>query len=70
MLELSRLLLRVLARGLPKEWNVQEPEKTMLEFAETPSMPMRLLHYAPQPFKDENQFGGKSCPLAVGKQDH
>jgi isopenicillin N synthase-like dioxygenase len=30
----------------------------MLEFAETPSMPMRLLHYAPQPFKDPSQFGG------------
>ncbi|KAL7626114.1 hypothetical protein AAE478_002884 [Parahypoxylon ruwenzoriense] len=55
MLELSKVLLKILAQGLPKAWG-HGPD-VMDEFAVNPSMPMRLLHYAPQEVLDERQFG-------------
>lgn len=57
MLDISKTLLKILSRGLPKAWG-HGPE-VMSPFAENdPSMPMRLLHYAPQEVLDERQFGG------------
>ncbi|OTB20773.1 hypothetical protein K445DRAFT_51093 [Daldinia sp. EC12] len=55
MLALSKVLLKILARGLPKAWG--NPPDVMDEVAINPSMPMRLLHYAPQEVLDERQFG-------------
>lgn len=63
MLALVKTLLKILARGLPSDWGCS-PD-VFDEFAENPSMPMRLLHYAPQPVRDESQFGG-TC-LEVNK---
>ena len=57
MVELVKVLLKILARGLPKEWN--QPPDVMDDLAVNPSIPMRLLHYAPQPVYNEKQFGGK-----------
>ena len=58
MLALSKVILKLLARGLPKEWG-HSPD-VMDAFGENePSMPMRLLHYAPTLERDEAQFGGK-----------
>lgn len=58
MFALVKVLLKILALGLPKEWNC--PPDVLDEFAVKPSIPMRLLHYAPQPVRDERQFGGMS----------
>lgn len=55
MLALSKVLLKLLSRGLPKAWG--HPPDVMDELAVNPSMPMRLLHYAPQEVLDERQFG-------------
>ncbi|EER28088.1 2-oxoglutarate-dependent dioxygenase asL3 [Coccidioides posadasii str. Silveira] len=55
MVNLVKVLLKILARGLPAAWNC--PPDVFDKFAENPSIPMRLLHYAPQPVKHENQFG-------------
>ncbi|KAI0845068.1 putative leucoanthocyanidin dioxygenase [Daldinia vernicosa] len=55
MLALSKVLLKLLSRGLPKAWG--HPPDVMDEIAVNPSMPMRLLHYAPQEVLDERQFG-------------
>ncbi|KAI0010263.1 Clavaminate synthase-like protein [Xylariaceae sp. FL0662B] len=55
MLELTKTLLKILALGLPKAWGC--PPDVMDEFAVNPSMPMRLLHYAPQQVLDQRQFG-------------
>ncbi|KAI0382679.1 Clavaminate synthase-like protein [Hypomontagnella monticulosa] len=55
MLELSKVLLKLLAHGLPKAWG--QPPDVMDDLAVNPSMPMRLLHYAPQEVQDERQFG-------------
>ena len=57
MLALVKKLLQILARGLPSSWGCSP--NVFDEFAENPSMPMRLLHYPPQPARDENQFGGR-----------
>ena len=56
MLELVKVLLKILALGLPAAWD--HPPDVFDEFAVNPSMPMRLLHYAPQPIRDDSQFGG------------
>ncbi|KAL9110676.1 MAG: hypothetical protein Q9227_004853 [Pyrenula ochraceoflavens] len=57
MVELVKILLKILARGLPKEWN--QPADCLDPLAENrPSIPMRLLHYAPQSVEDAQQFGG------------
>ncbi|KAK2014999.1 citrinin biosynthesis oxygenase CtnA [Colletotrichum eremochloae] len=55
MVELVGALLKILARGLPKEWNC--PEDVFDNLLIDPSIPMRFLHYAPQPSCPENQFG-------------
>ncbi|KAI8961038.1 putative leucoanthocyanidin dioxygenase [Daldinia sp. FL1419] len=55
MLGLSKVLLKILSRGLPKAWG--NPPDAMDEITVNPSMPMRLLHYAPQEVIDERQFG-------------
>ena len=56
MLELVKTLLSILALGLPKAWGCSP--NVFDEFAVRPSMPMRLLHYAPQAIRDDRQFGG------------
>ena len=56
MVALVKVLLQILARGLPKAWG-HAPD-VMDKMAVNPSIPMRLLHYAPQPVYDERQFGG------------
>ena len=56
MLALVKVLLKILALGLPSAWGCSSD--VFDEFAVKPSMPMRLLHYAPQIMKDESQFGG------------
>lgn len=56
MVELVKVLLKILALGLPKEWGCL-PD-VFDELAVNPSIPMRLLHYAPQTVRDERQFGG------------
>lgn len=56
MLALVKKLLKILARGLPSSWGC--PLDVFDEFAQNPSMPMRLLHYPPQPARNESQFGG------------
>jgi isopenicillin N synthase-like dioxygenase len=59
MVELVKVLLKILARGLPEEWSC--PPDVLDALAENnPSIPMRLLHYGPQPIRDERQFGGRS----------
>ncbi|KAF2151291.1 Clavaminate synthase-like protein [Myriangium duriaei CBS 260.36] len=56
MIQLVKTLLKILSLGLPKEWNC--PSDALCPLAEgRPSIPMRLLHYAPQQVLDERQFG-------------
>ncbi|KAI1736431.1 Clavaminate synthase-like protein [Xylaria scruposa] len=55
MLDLVKLLLKILALGLPEEWAC--PPDVFDAAAVDPSIPMRLLHYAPQEVRDERQFG-------------
>ncbi|KAF2966407.1 hypothetical protein GQX73_g7185 [Xylaria multiplex] len=55
MLELVKILLKILALGLPEEWGC--PPDVFDELAVNPSMPMRLLHYAPNPTHNNTQFG-------------
>ncbi|KAL4755804.1 uncharacterized protein BDW70DRAFT_165110 [Aspergillus foveolatus] len=47
---------QVSARALPSEWNCAPDALDALAENE-PSIPMRLLRYAPQPTRDERQFG-------------
>ena len=61
MLGLVKVLLKILALGLPGAWDC--PPTVFDEFAVNPSMPMRLLHYTPQAIRDENQFGGNVPPI-------
>lgn len=56
-LVLAKKLLKILARGLPKEWGCS-PD-VLDEFAHDPATPMRLLHYPPQPAREESQYGGR-----------
>ncbi|ODA78214.1 hypothetical protein RJ55_05595 [Drechmeria coniospora] len=55
MVELVKVLLKILALGLPEEWSC--PPDVFDELAVNPSIPMRLLHYAPQTVMDARQFG-------------
>lgn len=57
MIEMVRVILQILAKGLPREWNC--PPDVFDELTINPSAPMRLLYYAPQPVKHDNQFGGR-----------
>jgi isopenicillin N synthase-like dioxygenase len=56
MLELSKKVMRILAQGLPKEWNCA-PD-VFDEFFYKPSGNLRLLHYPPQTSTDPRQLGG------------
>lgn len=60
MLELVKILLKILALGLPEEWGC--PPDVFDALAVNPSMPMRLLHYAPNPTYNDTCFGGKTFP--------
>ncbi|KOC16917.1 2OG-Fe(II) oxygenase family oxidoreductase [Aspergillus flavus AF70] len=55
MLEMVKVILKVLARGLPEHWGCSP--NVFDELTINPSAPLRLLHYAPQPVKHDNQFG-------------
>ena len=57
MVHLVKTLLKVLRRGLPGSWNCASDVLDVL--AENASIPMRLLHYGPQPVRHDKQFGGK-----------
>jgi isopenicillin N synthase-like dioxygenase len=58
MIELVKVLLKVLSLGLPKDWGCPTDALCPLAYGR-PSIPMRLIHYAPQEVLDERQFGGK-----------
>lgn len=58
MLQLVGILLKILARGLPQEWNCADDVFDGLK--EQPSAPMRLLNYKPQAVRKVAQFGGMS----------
>ncbi|KAH0600353.1 hypothetical protein MHUMG1_01349 [Metarhizium humberi] len=55
MVNLAKVLLKILGRGLPKEWG--HPPSVLEKLAENPSIPMRMLHYAPQEVLHDTQFG-------------
>lgn len=57
MVQLVATILKILARGLPKEWNC--PPDVFDAALVDPSIPMRLLHYAPQSDQNKDQFGGE-----------
>lgn len=57
MVQLAKTILRILASGLPEEWNC--PSDVFDAATVEPSIPMRLLHYAPQSVESEKQFGGE-----------
>lgn len=57
MVNLAKVLLKILGRGLPKEWG--HPPSVLEKLAENPSIPMRMLHYAPQEVLHDTQFGGE-----------
>lgn len=54
--ELAEALVKILALGLPKEWD--RSSNIFDELTVKPSIPMRLLHYGPQENIDPRQFGG------------
>ena len=56
MVELAEVLVKILALGLPKEWECSS--NVFDELTIKPSIPMRLLHYGPQESIDPRQFGG------------
>jgi isopenicillin N synthase-like dioxygenase len=64
MVKLVKVLLKILALGLPASWGC--PPDVFDKAAENPSIPMRMLHYAPQPVRDERQFGGMRVYLMRG----
>lgn len=64
MVELVKVILRILGRGLPKEWN--QPDNVFDDFTIKPSLPMRLLHYPPKTNDDNEQYGGESTPRVAG----
>ncbi|CAG8908996.1 unnamed protein product [Penicillium egyptiacum] len=55
MIEMVKVILKILAAGLPAEWNC--PTSVFDELTVDPSAPLRLLYYAPQASKQANQFG-------------
>ncbi|RYO87191.1 hypothetical protein DL766_005458 [Monosporascus sp. MC13-8B] len=55
MVELVKVILRILARGLPASWN--QPPDVFDGFTIKPSLPMRLLHYPPKIGDDKEQYG-------------
>lgn len=61
MVQLVKVILRILGRGLPKEWN--QPPNVFDDFTIKPSLPMRLLHYPPKANDDNEQYGGQSTGI-------
>ncbi|RAH63701.1 Clavaminate synthase-like protein [Aspergillus aculeatinus CBS 121060] len=61
MVTLVQTLLRILARGIPAEWHCA-PDALDALAQNRPSIPMRLLHYAPQAVQSDRQFGGTVHP--------
>jgi isopenicillin N synthase-like dioxygenase len=57
MVKLAEKVIRILALGLPKEWNCS-PD-VFDDFFINPSGNLRLLHYPPQLSTDPKQLGGK-----------
>lgn len=57
MVHLVKVFLKILRRGLPEEWNCA-PDVFDVLASENVSIPMRLLHYGPQPARNDKQFGG------------
>ncbi|KAH8693371.1 hypothetical protein GQ44DRAFT_744621 [Phaeosphaeriaceae sp. PMI808] len=55
MIEMVKVVVKILALGLPDQWNCS-PD-VFDEMTHNPSAPLRLLHYASQPLKCENQYG-------------
>lgn len=66
MIELVKVLLRILSLGLPKEWGCPDDALCPLAYGR-PSIPMRLIHYAPQEVLDERQFGGECLRKGTGR---
>jgi isopenicillin N synthase-like dioxygenase len=56
MVELSRVIIRMLVQGLPKEWGC--PIDALDGLTVDPAIPMRFLHYGPVEKRDPRQFGG------------
>jgi isopenicillin N synthase-like dioxygenase len=67
MIQLVKVILKILARGLPEEWNC--PPDVFDAATIEPSIPMRLLHYAPQSAENKNQFGGET-PKIIANIEH
>lgn len=57
MLSLVKIILEILAQGLPGEWHCASDVFDSL--LESPSIPMRFLHYSPVTTQDPRQFGGE-----------
>ncbi|KAF7592431.1 hypothetical protein BBP40_000279 [Aspergillus hancockii] len=55
MIGMVKIILKILARGLPEQWGCSP--NVFDELTVNPSAPLRLLYYAPQAVKHENQFG-------------
>ncbi|KAJ6442766.1 putative 2-oxoglutarate-dependent dioxygenase [Purpureocillium lavendulum] len=55
MLSLVKVILDILALGLPKQWEC--PPNVFDSLLDKPSIPMRFLHYAPVQSSDPRQFG-------------
>ncbi|KAJ5531851.1 hypothetical protein N7527_005244 [Penicillium freii] len=55
MLDLVGILIKILGQGLPKAWGYS-PD-VLNDILINPSIPMRLLHYAPETNIDPRQFG-------------
>lgn len=57
MVHLTKVFLKILRRGIPDSWGCAPEALDIL--AEDAAIPMRLLHYGPQPERNEKQFGGE-----------
>lgn len=68
IIEVVKVILKILARGLPKAWNC--PFDVFDELTVNPSVPVRLLYYPAQAVLNENQFGGKYLNLVLLKSDY
>lgn len=65
MVELVKVILRILGCGLPASW--KQPPNVFDDFTVKPSLPMRLLHYPPKIGNDTEQYGGK-CVIIPAKE--
>ncbi|TGJ84439.1 hypothetical protein E0Z10_g4324 [Xylaria hypoxylon] len=55
MVELARVVVRILVQGLPEAWGC--PPDVLDGLTVDPAIPMRMLHYGPVKEKDPRQFG-------------